>query len=408
MASIYKRTPTATNWMAQWHEWKDGKWHQTAGSTGTPDKASATAIANQRQVEANLAAARAGVEGKPFVIDALATSPETIAKARIASTIKSRGLRSTMEFATRIMIDQSPGTAKDYLLIIRRLDQFAGGHSTIDQITPELIEDWRDNLSQSYGANRVNYHLTVAGLLMRKAVAYGYAAADPTAVVDKVRKDPEADDIPLQPFSRPQVIALALAGYRIEMAGRHRQSDKWIPGMAREWEMAIRLMAVMGLRRGDCFTLESRQWDVRDRTLTYAAAKTARFGRKQIAFPLYLWPVESELLEDFLPPGGKLFPLIASQNSNWPSKAFARLLRYAEIDNPIQATGARTRRTFGLHSFRTTAITNAAEMGIPIEIRRALFGHASDRMAEQYTAWDDRRLRTAIRSYQDSLNSEKS
>jgi integrase len=413
MATIYHRKDCAT-WFAQWSVFDTAaaKWRTKQKSTRSKDALRAQEIAEQWQKNADLVAGMVGAKRRSVRHRTAEQAPRMTEREREVLEAamaedpsrdprRRAGLWTELRDATLARC-KNEDTRSKYAGALARWEAHCAGHGRalrwIDDADADLAEGWRDAmLDEGLRAKRVNFCLTVAGAVYERAWRRGLVQANPFRAVGRPRCEPTRDELPAEPFDEDEVARLALAPYKVAAASR-RPTDLWQAGMAEEWEVVVRLAAVAGLRMMDTLTLRWGALDLEGGTLDYLPSKTATRGRR-IAFPLRYWPDLMETLRRWretarsTEPGEPVFPLVgaaAAHSPTWASRAFVRIMDAAGIKRAVAREAAgrgRTRHSHGFHSLRHTANTRAAAMGIPAEIRKELFGHATVEQNRVYTHW---------------------
>lgn len=416
MATVYRKRNSRV-WYAQWRVFdrEKGKWKPRQKSTGEANKDAAEDIVRQWQRNADDAAAMLGASRRgvrSYVLKGSMISDrekEILEAAMKADPSRDPRRKAAMwsEFRDKTLeaVDRED-TRRSYRLCCDRWEKWCLDQERplrfIDEADIQLAIDWRDGLTaRGFRSKTVNFHLMAVGLVYQRALKLGMVPLNPFAAVKRVKIVPTKDNVPSEPYTNEQLERLYLAPYKVG-AKAYQEHDKWVPGMAEEWELLIRITAVVGSRLADSVSLRWGNIDLEQGVIDYLPAKTSKTG-KRIPFPIRYWPDQLALLRArFHAPGmgGKVgpddpvYPLLFAAHSSqkeWMSGAFERVMRAAGIEKVpvVKATGkGRTRNSQGFHSLRHTANTNCAARGVPAEIRKELFGHSTVEMNRVYTHWD--------------------
>jgi len=169
-----------------------------------------------------------------------------------------------------------------------------------------------------------------------------------------------------------------------------------------EWKAMTLLGAYAGMRLKDASSLNWRNLDLEQKTITYLPLKTARLpNATKVKVPIH-----SDLLEILLrlpvdgrSPDSPLLPnLINLQTSGKTglSGRFLSLLQKARIDTvPTKRIGSRMFQAKTFHSLRHTFVSLMANSGVSPELRKELAGHSSD-IHRAYTHHSPSSLRGAV------------
>jgi integrase len=409
MAGVYRKANSRI-YYAQWSIYnpETGRWTKRQKSTGLDDLATAQATVDDWQRNADAIAATYGVQRRSGtrVKVAVKMSPRerSILEAAMANDPgrdPRRKVARWEEFARESLARISNETTRRaYQLCVERWTQWCADMGRdlelIDETEVGTVEAWRDALlAEGLRGKRVNFHLRSVSAIYQRALRHGLVPMNPFAAVDMVKLTPTKDNLAAQPFTEEELARLQLAPYKV--AATPARSEKWLPGMAEEWEVVIRLAAVTGQRLADAIALRWESVQLEAGAIDYLPSKTSKTSRR-IAFPIKYWPEEVARLTAWRGESEAgavyVFPLLqaaSASSRSWPSKAFAMIMDAAGIAREVAQAGegkGRDRYSHGFHSFRHTANTRCAAMGVPAEIRKELFGHSTVEMNRVYTHWD--------------------
>ena len=260
---------------------------------------------------------------------------------------------------------------------VRWAEQTHGGGRTEEEgklamqdITPEMAQDYADHLkAEGLTPSRHNLLVTVAGVMYRIA-----GLESPFAGVAKLTPQ-QAES--REPFTREQVKRLLAAA-------------------SGEWRGFLAVLYYTGLRAGDAVQLQGEQ-----RERGKIRVTTSKTGAKVEQLEN---PDLTAILEEVAPrrKKGYLFPGLAEDYQRNPtvlSQRFARFAgkvlgeqeeaeeggKFTAFDGTAERKGGKRRISrYGLHSFRHSFASHAAERGVPLAIVQKYLGHASEAITAIY------------------------
>lgn len=248
--------------------------------------------------------------------------------------------------------------------------QTQGEGLAMQDITPEIAQAYADHLkAEGLTPSRHNLLLTVAGVMYRIA-----GIESPFAGVPKL-KPQQAES--REPFTREQVKRLLAAA-------------------SGEWRGFLAVLYYTGLRAGDAVQLKGEQ-----RTRGKIRVTTSKTGAKVEQLEN---PDLTAILEKVAPrrKKGYLFPHLAEDYERNPAGLSQKFTRFAgkvlgeQEENDEGATfkafdgtaerkgGKRRISRYGLHSFRHSFASHAAERGVPLAVVKKYLGHASEAITAIY------------------------
>jgi integrase len=270
-------------------------------------------------------------------------------------------------------------TASRHAQTMREFIDFLGHRAKLNiaAITARDIASFRDHRqSQGLAPATVNLDVGILSAAFNSALKQGYISVNPCAAIELV-KDRVTQRKSV--FAPSQVSALLKAARG-------------------DWRGAVMVGFYSGQRLRDCTNLRWRNFDLLSevKTIRFVTGKTGR----EIVVAVH--PV----LEDFLLslPAPKsddefVFPTLAEREAPSLSKAFARIMERAHIEQHVireRSKSGRSVHSLTFHSLRHSFSSILANSGISEELRMTLVGHRSKAIHQQYTHHDLQRLRDAV------------
>ncbi|MGH7942529.1 MAG: tyrosine-type recombinase/integrase [Limisphaerales bacterium] len=281
----------------------------------------------------------------------------------------------------------APSTARRYGDVIEAFLTHLGDKAkrSLAGLVPHEIAAFRDSYIKSGKANKTaNMAVKTLRIALNVARKQGIILSNPAEAVDMLPENSASRDT----FTREQIAdLLAVADL--------------------EWRGMILLGACHGLRLMDAAKLTWANVDTERRTLCFHPQKDRKTAnRKALEIPLHS-DVEDYLLA--LPvhsnkPDAPIFPGLSKKKgtgANGLSTTFTKLMEKAGIKREpgIANVNGKGRQVFTLsfHSFRHTAISAMANVGVSKERRMKLSGHKSN-VHERYTHHELEALRKDVES----------
>jgi len=283
------------------------------------------------------------------------------------------------------------GTVDDFRAFLGKRDG-----APLASITPKEILRYRDTL-QGRGLAASTINLAIRKTLhapFEAARKLGYVTVNPCAAIKPVRDNVAKAKARRQPFTPGQIAALLKAT------------------KGTNWEGAILCGMTTALRLGDIAGLTWGMIDMRAGVLRLTSTKTETEQRIPLhpAFVAWLGAQTRGI--------GKapVFPELHGRKTGGCrglSQIFRGLMRNAGVIGAVirkgvtadakkkaenKARTGRTISTLSFHSLRHTATSLLANAGIAADTRKALTGHADDRVHEAYTHYELETLRAAVES----------
>jgi integrase len=328
---------------------------------------------------------------------------------KIVSSISERAGLGPVDFATtrQFFMDwvkskeatKAEGTSKRYRKVVEDFLETLGKRADLSLITVRAkdVGDFRD-LQIKEGKSHATANAVVKTLraTLNHARRQGIIPTNPAEAVDLLAGDSATRDT----FTREQVKAL------LDVADF-------------EWTGMILFGACHGLRIKDASRLTWENIDEKVQVLRFVAQKTShqRRGRPEV-YPLHpdiLVYIEQAKLRLGSQPKGPLFPSLSNRPTGgvgglsimFRERVMAEAGIHAEEESEPRMKG-KGRRFFslGFHSFRHTAISEQANLGISKEIRMKLSGHKSE-VHERYTHHEIEVLRKEIEKVPSFLSSKE-
>jgi integrase len=261
---------------------------------------------------------------------------------------------------------KSEGTTVRYETVLKR---FLGGLGN-DAAKPlaflqaeQILAFRRGEQKEGRSPRTCNFSVKVISAALARAVKRGHLLRNPCLSIEPLPVDVEET----QPFTTKQIESLLAV------------ADS-------EWEGAILLGCRAGMSIGDATRLKWEAIDLKKNTLSYERTKT---GEK----------VEISLrgaLRDHFSQLGKakkqdrcIFPTLAKTEISRLGKIFGQLMEEAGIKRPVIAekvgTKGRVRYGLGFHSLRHNYVSELTKAGVPMDIRKKMAGHSSDKSHQVYT-----------------------
>jgi integrase len=270
-------------------------------------------------------------------------------------------------------------TASRHAQTMREFIDFLGHRAKLNvaAITSRDIASFRDHRqNQGLAPATVNLDVGILSAAFNSALKQGYIGVNPCLAVEPV-KDNAAQRKSI--FTPEQVSAIL------------KVADN-------DWKGAILVGFYSGQRLRDCTNLRWRNIDLVAliKTIRFEQAKTGRAVVVPVAEPLedYLLSLPAAKNDDEF-----LFQSLAGREAPSLSKAFARIMERARIEQHVireRSKSGRSVHALSFHSLRHSFSSLLANSGISEELRMTLVGHRSKTIHQQYSHHDLSRLRDAV------------
>jgi integrase len=362
MASVRKRA-TSSIWTAC-ITLPDGTRKQFSTGFTDKDEALAAAVAAERAT------------GKQQSAQRLRASLDRIADDYIQEQTVAPG-PWLVRWAERRRNEVSPRTFEKYEITAKEASAFLeeAGLDRFSKLSPEIIEDVRDQWAASRSASTANGKLKILRMALKRAVRERLIDSNPAEGVENLK----VEAVKRREF-RPDEI------------------ESILPTLSGEWKALFLLGLHTGQRLNDLALLEWRNLDLQAETLTFVAAKTS----KTTSLPL-LRPVLDALEE--LPTADTLdapvFPTVAKKNRTTRSNEFRTILASVGLARPYKdkgdGSGRRQQSELSFHSLRHTFTSNLKAAGVSDSVAMAIVGHDSPAVSAQYTHLDLATMKAAMK-----------
>jgi integrase len=261
----------------------------------------------------------------------------------------------------------------------------AKAEAPISHVTATDVQDFVHALTgKDLASKTVSNALKVLRVPFEEARRLGTLSFNPAAAV----KPPNVVSVERKAFAPAEIKMLLSACEGFEDGG--------------EWATAIHFGYYAAMRLGDATGLSWGCIDFERRLIAFTPEKTRGRGRK-VEIPMHP-ALERRLMGLPLPegPAALVTPALNAPAGARPklSKAFARLLARAGVDNPQEKAnagkGRRNVSTKSFHALRHSLASHLAGAGVPSEIRMKFTGHTDARTHAGYTHHEIEALRAEL------------
>ena len=229
-------------------------------------------------------------------------------------------------------------------------------------ITRAQVESFRNHLTGSLATKTVNHQLKGVKMLFKAALEQGLLSDNPAAAV--------------------KTIAAKRATVKRKEAFTLEQVRTILGHCDSEWKTLVLLGLYSGQRLADLQNLKWNQISKEADMLTLVTRKTGTAMTIPAAASL-----KAHLQEMPRPKDNEAYVLLglAKLRTNTLSGVFADKLVEAGIRSKDESGDQRDHSRLSFHSLRHSAVTMLKEAGVPLATVKALIGHSSDAMSENYT-----------------------
>jgi integrase len=269
--------------------------------------------------------------------------------------------------------ETAPRTQVFYVASISKLISFLGKRALepLGEVTKDDIVAYRNHLAKQVSPSTANHDLKVTRMLFRGARRDHLIADDPAEFVSTIR---QRDSDVKRPFTHAEIAAV------VDVADT-------------EWRSLIFFAFYTGQRLGDLATLT---WDNVDLDRGEVRLVTGKTGRRMIIPLAPALRVHIDSMQASNDSKAPLHPrasrvLAQRGNSSMLSRQFAELLAQAGLrEKTTHVARGKTRsvrrevNALSFHSLRRTATTLLHEAGVAAAVARALIGHDSEQIHNDY------------------------
>lgn len=378
MASIHRRKKSPF-WCASFRT-PDGRWLKK--STGTTDRKVALKMALAWEEASLRAKARrlTAASARRVLAELVAVSSgEPLAEFTVNSWFERWLADKEKEGgAAASTLEKYKQVSKDFL------SSMGDRASTpLEGVTPDDIQKYRDDL-HSGGRAVSSVNQTVRKVLsapFSEARRRGLIVANPVMAVKPLKDRAGEFNSGREPFSPDEVAALIATA------------------KGSEWEGAIILGATGGLRLGDIANLSWSNVDLGKKCLSLITQKT----RTKIHLPLHPDFLNWVSRQSKRRNGNSVFPSLAGAYTGGRkglSAQFKKIMVQARITSKATHREGAGRTSFSksFHSLRHAFISGLAAAGVAVDVRKALAGHADEKIHQLYTHHSSDTLKSAVQS----------
>lgn len=269
----------------------------------------------------------------------------------------------------------SPKTAASYRSNLKAIADSLEerGIKSFSEITPVVLQQIRADHAKNITSGTLNLRLDIIRVALNAAVEHGLIAKNPALSVKKLK--------------------VAKGSRRREF--RPEELKTLINHLSGEWKVLTLLGIYTGQRLNDLAELRRRNVNLSDNSVHFRTSKTGELVSLPMAKSLADAVAELPLPDD---PESFLLPEIASLKAGTRSNRFMGILKECGIvtDSADKPEVGRSFSPISFHSLRHTTTTLLKSAGVSDAIARAIVGHSSKAVSEQYTHLDPETLRVAL------------
>lgn len=267
-----------------------------------------------------------------------------------------------------------PRGVESYEAIFRRFIRFAGDRP-VDQVTAELVKDYKRDLMIRVAPGTARHALTVVRMFCEWAVTEGYLVHNPALSIPH----PHVETPDPDPLSRSEIGALLTA----LDAPQHSHKATW--GRNRR---AVCLMLYAGLRLAEVAGLERRDLDLDRRTLT-VRRESGKGGKPRVV------PIGDELLRELESIRAYRPPWAVVDQGDTPGKR-GRPLAIKSLAHIFERWLVRRGITLHAHQLRKTFATELYLRGEDLTTIQRLLGHNDPKTTMRYIGASAAKEQTAV------------
>jgi integrase len=391
-ATIYKH-PRTPYWQAHFLVWDSAhqRWKAKTASTRCKDEAKALEIAREFERLSLVASGQSGQTRvtRDFTMNVLNDILRISGHREVQDTKswKEYSERWLAAMARKVPQSLSKSSLELYKGHVKKFTAFLGKDATlpINFVTTEKIQDWYlAGSANGLSATTLNSDLRTIHTIFKRCLAEGYISLNPCALIDREtqtgnkRTDFTSDEI--------KTITDYLQGQR----GMEDWLTVWLLGLC------------TSQRLSDCANASRAHFLVQPDFWIWELTpkKTSRF-KKKLRVPI-VEPLAGHLRELWKRPSDSLFlaPSLEGRLTSNLSKAFGKILDDAGVSRGMQVKSGAGQNfaAKSFHSTRHTCNSLLANAGVPMDIRRAITGHADDVTNMIYTHFSDEKKQEALAS----------
>jgi integrase len=285
-------------------------------------------------------------------------------------------------------VESSEGTYVRYKGIVDKFLKFLGpkSHNSLQSLTSEEVERFRDELIDTVSTGTVNTYLKVLRVALGKAAKKHLIEKNPASVVDNLDRHDKHERRPFKLAELKKILAVA----------------------NQDWRNMVLIGLYTGLRLSDIANLTWANLDLQNQELTLSEKKTGATRSIPIAKPL-LKQFETLPVSD--DPNAPFCHSLVGKTESWLSNQFYDLMTSVGLvpkrDHVSKGKGRDRRRTqskITFHALRHTATSLLKNAGVSDVVARDIIGHESEAVSRQYTHIDTETKRAALDKMPDVLS----
>jgi integrase len=383
MSSIHRQNGKP-NWFCAYYEWDaEGRPIRKFKSTKTTDRKQARIICSKFD-----RAAREARQGKLTPDRARRVVEEAVSEIAEAAGLDIQRQSIHQYFTGWINAKGcSESTRQRYQSVLDSFFRHLGpkARHSLQTLTDQDIQDFRDRSARSVSGSTVNYYLRIIRIGLNRAVKKNLLTRSPAIGVDNLPAD---DSHQRKPFKLEQL-------------------KKILDAANDEWKTMILTALYTGLRSSDCAGLTWSNLDLAEAQFTLTEQKTGRTRTIEIAKPLLR---HLRRLPAGDTPGSPLCPSLYRKPPGQLANQFYDLIsdvglvpkrEYAAKDKGHSSR--RQQSPLSFHSLRHTAVSLLKNAGVSDVIARDIIGHESEAVSRQYTHIESTTRRKALDKLPDVL-----
>jgi len=398
MASIHKdKAGRSQFWYAAYSTYDntEQRWKRHFKSTKTTSKKQAEQIARAWEKTGRIG--KTGVLTPEAARDVIARG---VADVFLAANTEDMPRATAGEWFDRWLmakeLESVASTVERYRGVAESFKASLGAKSKRDlaAITPADVQKFRDAEARIHSRNTVNLLLKVLRASFSAAEREGLITTNPAKRVPTIRAT--GNEVKRRPFTLSEIRRVLDAAKDSEFYG------------------LVLAGIYTGQRLGDLARLTWQQVDLDKRIIRFVTRKTGQRLELPLAHPLHEHLLTLTSSDD---PKSPIFPkaaALATERVNTLSRQFGELLAKAGLietkthEAKKNGRGAlRDMSALSFHSLRHSAVSLLKAHGASDAFARAIVGHESDAVSQQYTHLDANDLRATVDAMPDVTKKEK-